>query len=133
MQSHSGAVLSTQSASPGFPRSSRATSASNSHFLGVIYVALCSFLSQNNAFSVLASLLLCLWLVDYIKSGLMFIGFGSALNIETLVAAAERRETPIEVIVLSFLYTFLATAYILSPWFLCAFTLGCFFLVYEPH
>lgn len=25
------------------------------------------------------------------------VGFGSALNIETLVAAAERRETPIEV------------------------------------
>ena len=30
--------------------------------------------------------------VDY-----YLIGFGSALNIETLVAAAERRETPIEV------------------------------------
>ena len=26
-------------------------------------------------------------------------GFGSALNIETLVAAAEKRETPIEVLV----------------------------------
>lgn len=26
------------------------------------------------------------------------VGFGSALNIETLVAAAERRETPIEVL-----------------------------------
>ncbi|XP_057807321.1 uncharacterized protein LOC131021995 isoform X2 [Salvia miltiorrhiza] len=49
-KSHSGAVLSIQSASPGFPRSSRSTSAR----------------------------------------------FGSALNIETLVAAAERRETPIE-------------------------------------
>ncbi|KAH6817786.1 transcription regulator [Perilla frutescens var. frutescens] len=49
-KSHSGAVLSIQSASPGFPRSSRATSAR----------------------------------------------FGSALNIETLVAAAERRETPLE-------------------------------------
>ncbi|XP_047937913.1 CCR4-NOT transcription complex subunit 1 isoform X1 [Salvia hispanica] len=50
-KSHSGAVLSVQSASPGFPRSSRSTSAR----------------------------------------------FGSALNIETLVAAAERRETPVEV------------------------------------
>ncbi|KAL0425804.1 UNVERIFIED_CONTAM: CCR4-NOT transcription complex subunit [Sesamum radiatum] len=51
MQSHSGVgVPSLHSASPGFPRSSRATSAR----------------------------------------------FGSALNIETLVAAAERRETPIE-------------------------------------
>lgn len=29
------------------------------------------------------------------------VGFGSALNIETLVAAAERRETPIEVLGLS--------------------------------
>jgi hypothetical protein len=26
------------------------------------------------------------------------LGFGSALNIETLVAAAEKRETPIEVL-----------------------------------
>lgn len=63
---------------------------------------LCSFLSQNNALSVLPSLLLCSWLVDYVKSGLMFLGFGSALNIETLVAAAERRETPIEVLFLAF-------------------------------
>ena len=29
-------------------------------------------------------------------------GFGSALNIETLVAAAERRETPIQVQILIF-------------------------------
>lgn len=31
-----------------------------------------------------------------------FTGFGSALNIETLVAAAEKRETPIEVLASTF-------------------------------
>lgn len=38
--------------------------------------------------------------------GTVVSGFGSALNIETLVAAAERRETPVEVFGYSFLILF---------------------------
>lgn len=47
----------------------------------------------------------------------MFTGFGSALNIETLVAAAERRETPIEVLALSCFKTCFKSQFVFaSPW-----------------
>lgn len=40
----------------------------------------------------------CQFVPGYIAYNPSFTGFGSALNIETLVAAAEKRETPIEVL-----------------------------------
>lgn len=65
------------SSSPGFVRTSRGvTSASNFQFHNC-----------HKPFFFIGIVLIC-----------SLTGFGSALNIETLVAAAEKRETPIEVL-----------------------------------
>lgn len=68
------------SSSPGFIRPSRGvTSTSNFHFFFVMPSSIHSLNEQ----------------LSYTPC---HTGFGSALNIETLVAAAEKRETPIEVL-----------------------------------
>lgn len=62
------------------------------------------------------------------KSCFLYTGFGSALNIETLVAAAERRETPIEVLALTvFCHGFLSLLLYAPCWILLhlAWALSC--------
>lgn len=66
------------SASPGFVRPSRGASSASQ-------------------FSVNRHLKFCFLFGTNVMVILSFTGFGSALNIETLVAAAEKRDAPIEV------------------------------------
>lgn len=84
-------------------------------FSGFI-TALCIFLAplsqQNILFATSSVCAYGLWIT--LTVGTVVSGFGSALNIETLVAAAERRETPVEVFGYSFLILFWSL-FILDP------------------
>lgn len=101
MQSHSTANASAAlSSSPGFVRPSRtATSASKYLLFLNMHVLL-----YNKCMGICMCNITVSCIFNYLGICCMFFfnfssdtGFGSALNIETLVAAAERKETPLEV------------------------------------